>query len=292
MKVRRVTTTEQALEALAEHGSAAQPLAGGTDVMVQLSRNEISPEVLVPINDLAELSTVETNGGVRVGALVTHETLANGALGSGYRSIAEAAHTVGGWQTQAVGTLGGNICNASPAADTLPPLLVHDAEVELRSRRGSRTLGLEEFLVGRRETLRAPDELLVAVGLSPVTERSGDAYLKVGRRSAVEVAIVGLAMRLVFDDQARVSEARIALASVAAAPLRVRAAETLLEGEALDGHLLDEVSAAVLGAISPIDDLRASATYRRLLVPGLVRRAAGVCARRAGVSSPGEEVYQ
>lgn len=292
MKVRRVTDTEQALEALAEHGSAAQPLAGGTDVMVQLSRNEISPEVLVPIHELAELSTVETNGGVRVGALVTHETLANGALGPAYRSVAEAAHTVGGWQTQAVGTLGGNICNASPAADTLPPLLVHDAEVELRSRTGSRSLGLDEFLVGRRETLRTPDELLVSVGLAPTALRSGDVYLKVGRRSAVEVAIVGLAMRLDFDEDESVSQARIALASVAPVPLRVRTAEALLEGEALDGPLLDDVSAAVLGAISPIDDLRASASYRRLLVPGLVRRAAGICARRAGVSNPREEVYQ
>lgn len=260
--------------------------------MVQLSRNEISPEVLVPIHELAELSAIGIDGGVSIGALVTHETLAHGALGSGYRSVAEAARTVGGWQTQAVGTLGGNICNASPAADTLPPLLVHDAQVELRSRKGSRTVGLDEFLVGRRETLRAPDELLVSVGLAPAAERSGDAYLKVGRKGAVEVAIVGLAMRLVFDGNGNVSEARIALASVAPVPLRVRAAEVLLEGQALDGSLLDEASAAVLGAISPIDDLRASASYRRLLVPGLMRRAAGICARRAGVPTRVEEVHQ
>ena len=290
MKVRRVTTTEQALEALAEHGSAAQPLAGGTDVMVQLSRSEISPEVLVPIHELTELSAIETNGGARIGALVTHEVLAGGVLGSGYRSVAEAARTVGGWQTQAVGTLGGNICNASPAADTLPPLLVHDAQVELKSRAGSRSLGLDEFLVGRRQTLRAPDELLVAVGLSEAPPRSGDVYLKVGRRSAVEVAIVGLAMRLVFGEGERIAMARIALASVAPVPLRARKAEALLEGQALDGALLDEVSVAVLAAISPIDDLRASASYRRLLIPGLVRRAASTCARRAGVSYRVEEV--
>ena len=290
MKVRRVTTTEEALEALAELGSAAQPLAGGTDVMVQLSRSEISPEVLVPIHELEELSNIEVNGGPRVGALVTHETLAKGALGSAYRSVAEAAVTVGGWQTQAVGTLGGNICNASPAADTLPPLLVHDAEVELRSRTGMRTLSLGEFIVGRRETLREPDELLTAVGLAPGAERSGDVYLKVGRRGAMEVAIVGLAMRLVFDENETVSTARLALASVAPVPLRVRAAEALLEGQALDGSTLDLASEAVLEAINPIDDLRASASYRRLLIPGLVRRAAGMCAGRAGTSIEVEEV--
>ena len=290
MKVRRVTTIEQALDTLAEFGDAAQPLAGGTDVMIQLSRNEISPDLLVPIHELAELSTIETNGGARVGSLVTHEALAKGALGSSYRSVAEAAVTVGGWQTQTVGTLGGNICNASPAADTLPPLLVHDAEVRLQSKTESRSLSLDDFIVGRRETVRKPDELLMSVSLAPVAERSGDVYLKVGRRGAMEVAIVGYAMRLVFDDDETVLEARIALASVAAVPVRARAAESLIEGEVLDGSLLNDVSEAVLDEVDPIDDLRASAHYRRLLIPGLTRRAAGICAHRAGVSTELEGV--
>ena len=290
MKVRRVATTEEALEVLAEFGDAAQPVAGGTDVMIQLARNEISPDLLVPIHELGELSTIETNGGARIGSLITHEALAGGVLGSSYRSVAEAALTVGGWQTQTVGTLGGNICNASPAADTLPPLLVHDAEVLLRSKRQKRSLSLGDFIVGRRETMRQPDELLMSVSLAPAAERSGDVYLKVGRRGAMEVAIVGYAMRLVFDDDETVSEARIALASVAAAPVRARSAESLLEGRALDGALLDDVSEAVLDEIDPIDDIRASARYRRLLIPGLTRRAAGVCARRAGVSTELEGV--
>ena len=290
MKVRRVTTTEEALDTLAEFGDAAQPVAGGTDVMIQLSRNEISPDLLVPIHELGDLATIETNGGVQVGSLVTHESLAKGALGSSYRSVAEGAMTVGGWQTQTVGTLGGNVCNASPAADTLPPLLVHDAEVHLRSKTESRSLSLDDFLIGRRETVRRPEELLVSVSLAPVAERSGDVYLKVGRRGAMEVAIVGYAMRLLFDDDETVSEARIALASVAAVPVRARAAEGLLEGRALDGSLLADVSEAVLDAVDPIDDLRASARYRRRLIPGLTRRAAAICAQRAGVSTEMEGV--
>lgn len=284
MRVRRVETVEEALNTLAEFGDAAQPVAGGTDVMIQLSRNEISPDLLMPIHELAELSTIETNGVQRVGSLVTHEALAKGALGPSCESIAEAALTVGGWQTQTVGTLGGNICNASPAADTLPPLLVHDAEVQLRSSSGSRSLPLQDFFLGRRETVRQPDELLMSVSLAPAARRAGDVYLKVGRRGAMEVAVVGYAMRLVFDEEGKVSQARIALASVAPVPVRARAAESLLEGRHLDESTLTGVSEAILDAIDPIDDLRASASYRKLLIPGLTRRAAAICARRSGVS--------
>lgn len=285
MRVKRVETTEEALNTLAEFGDAALPVAGGTDVMIQLSRNEISPDLLVPIHEIAELSMIETNGGPCIGSLVTHETLAKGVLGSSYHSVAEAALTVGGWQTQTVGTLGGNICNASPAADTLPPLLVHDAEVQLRSNTGRRSLSLDDFFLGRRETVRQHDELLISVSLAPAAHRAGDVYLKVGRRGAMEVAVVGYAMRLVFDEDGTVSEARVALASVAPVPVRARGAESLLEGRQLDGSTLTGVSEAVLDAIAPIDDLRASASYRKLLIPGLTHRAAAICAQRAGVST-------
>ncbi len=285
MRVKRVETTEEALNTLAEFGDAAQPVAGGTDVMIQLFRNEISPDLLVPIHDIGELSTIETNGGPSIGSIVTHETLANGVLGSSYRSVAEAAVTVGGWQTQTVGTLGGNICNASPAADTLPALLVHDADVQLASNTGHRSLSLSDFFLGRRETVRQPDELLISVSLAPAADRAGDVYLKVGRRGAMEVAIVGYAMRLAFEEDGTVSQARIALASVAPVPVRARAAESVLEGRQLDGATLTGVSDAVLEAIDPIDDLRASARYRKLLIPGLTHRAAAICARRAGVST-------
>ena len=283
MRARRIASLEQALDVLTELGDEAQILAGGTDVMIQLQRGEIRPSTLVPIEPLSELGTIEVNGKVRLGSLVTHESLARDVLGPGYAAIRESAASVGGWQTQTVGTIGGNICNASPAADTMPSLLVHDAQVNLLSKAGQRSMPLIDFVLGRRQTARRPDELLVSIDLAPASSRSGDTYLKVGRRGAMEIAIVCLSMRLEFAEDGRVSEARVALASVAASPIRVRGAETLLEESLPDDGVAAAAAEAILAEISPIDDLRASARYRRLLVPGLTRRAIVKCAERAGI---------
>ncbi len=292
MQVRRVAATQEAVAVLRELGAEAQILAGGTDVMMQLIRGEISPGALLPISHLQELTTISRNGKLRLGALVTHEALANGLLGDKFISLREAAGLVGGWQTQTVGTIGGNICNASPAADTIPPLMIHDAEVALESHSGVRSLPLHEFLQGRRKTARRPDELLTHIDLAPPTEASGDVYLKVGRRSVMEVALVGYAMRLNFANDGSVTDARVALASVAAAPIRVRSAENSLAGQELTEEVVEAVSEAILSEISPIDDLRASAQYRRLLIPGLTRRALITCARRAAVVAELEETRE
>jgi len=289
MQVRRVTTIEEAVSVLAELGDQACVLAGGTDVMVQLQRGEIRPETLIPIEPLVDLTAVETNGAVRMGALVTHYQAASGALGSGFDSIRESAATVGGWQTQAVGTIGGNVCNASPAADTLPALLVHAAELILASSSGERRLPLSKFLQGRRQTARRPDELLTHIEVENPPPQSGDTYLKVGRRGAMEVAIAGLAMRLVFNTQGLIEDARVALASLAAVPFRAAAAESILTGAPPNMAAAAEAADALLGEISPIDDLRSSARYRRLLIPGLTARAIAHCATRAGVAAEIQE---
>lgn len=290
MRLERVETVENALSRLADLGEDAQLIAGGTDVMIQLARGQLTPEVLIPIHRLPGLSDVDVNGTVRVGALVTHETVAGGALGAGFAGLGEAAATVGGWQTQTVGTIVGNLCNASPAADTVPPLIVHDAQVCLRSAAGERKVSIDDFLVGRRQTSRRPDEMVTAIELGAPEPNSGDVYLKVGRRGAMEVAIVGLAMRLVFGEGARVATARIAVASVGAKPTRSTAAEVRLQGKEVNPETAAEVAGAILANIDPIDDLRASARYRRQLIPGLTRRALIRCANRASVDIELEEV--
>ena len=290
MKFRSTDTIDEALDALKELGDAGQVLAGGTDVMIQLARRELQPGTLIHIERLHELKDIHVNAGVRIGALVTHLRLAEGALPAGYAAMVEGARTVGGWQTQAVGTVGGNVCNASPAADIVPPLLVHDAVVTLRSRAGERTLPLDEFILRRRTTARRPEELLTAITLAPPRERSGDVYLKVGRRGAMEIAIVGLAVRLAFDAAGAVVNARIAVGSVGPAAIRVPAAEAVLQGGALDCEALDAGAAAVLEIISPIDDVRGSAAYRRRVIPQLLRRAVHRCAERAGVETTPEGV--
>lgn len=281
MELSAVESVDEALEVLSHRGDGCQVLAGGTDVMMQLARGEIAPAVLLHVEGVAELRIVAANGATRIGSLVTHRELARGRLGAGYQAVAESAGTVGGLQTQVVGTIGGNVCNASPAADTLPALLVHDAELLLRSSAASRTVALQEFIVGRRATTRAPDELLTAITLAAPAARSGDVYLKVGRRSAMEVAIVGLAMRLTFDTAGVVGDARVAVASVGPRPIRSAAAEAALVGGAGDPESIRVAAEALLRDIDPIDDVRGTAAYRRRVIPGLLGRAAEICAQRA-----------
>ena len=172
MDFRRTDDIEEALASLAELGSDAQVLAGGTDVMIQIQRGELDPGTLVHIERVDSIGEITENGRLTVGALATHLELSrHPALLDRYPSISYSASLVGGWQTQAVGTIGGNVCNASPAADLLPPLLVHGARVLVASQdRGERELPLSDFVVGRRSIAREPDELVTGFSLDPVEE--------------------------------------------------------------------------------------------------------------------------
>lgn len=278
MEFTKAKTLDEALAARAEWGTDGQLLAGGTDVMVQFQHGEIHPSALIHIERVPELSGVSTNGRTTLGALTTHRTLATDAvLVAAHPALAASAATVGGWQTQAVGTLGGNVCNASPAADTVPALLVADAHLTLRSADGERRLRLDDFILDRRRTALGPDELLTTIDLAPIPAGSAETYLKLGRRGAMEVAVVGLAVRLAFGDDGAVTDARIAVCSLAPSPLRVADAEAALVGSALDADSLDAAAAALLDTVSPIDDARASAHYRRRALRGLLGRAAEQC---------------
>lgn len=277
-----VESLKQGVDALESLGESAQILAGGTDVMIQIERDEIKPSTLLHIGRLAELTKFYNDKNLKIGALVSHSKLAESMSSLGYPSIAEAAATVGGWQTQSIGTIGGNVCNASPAADVVPPLLVHDSTITLVSANGKREIALDDFILGRRVTARRPDEILTNLTLVQAGKKSGDVYLKVGRRSAMEIAIVGIAVRLDFDVKGVVERARIALASVGPRSMRVRQAEEVLEGIKPDREVLDESAARILDAVSPIDDLRGSEGYRRKVIPRLLRRAVEMCGERAG----------
>lgn len=284
MEFRSAGTVSETLEWLTELGPEAQILAGGTDVMIQHLRGEISPSVLLHIERIGDLRGVAPDSGVvAVGPLTTHLELAtHDLLRREFPAVAEAAATVGGWQTQAVGTLGGNICNASPAADMAPPLLVADTVVTLGSGRGRRTVALDDFFLGRRATVRDPDELVVGLSLCRPPARSGETYLKVGRRGAMEVAIVGLAARLWFaEDGQTVAAARLAMCSVAPRPIRVKDAEAVLTGSRLEPEAVREAGRILTGAASPIDDVRATAAYRQRVIAPLMERAVAVCRARA-----------
>ncbi len=284
MDFRRAGTTDEIVSILAEVGPDATLLAGGTDVMVQYLRGEIAPKLLVHIEQVDELAGVdEADGRVDIGALTTHLTLSEDpVIRRTVPGLAEAASQVGGHQTQAVGTVGGNLCNASPAADTAPPLLVADAELRLRSAAGTRTVPLDRFFLGRRHTARRPDEVLTSIAVRPLPSHAGETYLKVGRRGAMEVAIVGLAARLVLDDDGDVvTDARLAVCSMAPRPLRLPDAERLLVGSRGEPEAVAAAADAVQETTEPIDDARARAAYRRRLVPRLLAEAVRLCMRRA-----------
>lgn len=278
MQFCRATTLEAALAARSDWGGDGRILAGGTDVMVQYMRREIAPKALIHIEGVDSLSSVTMNGGTTVGALTTHRTLATTpALVARHPALAAAARTVGGWQTQVKGTIGGNVCNASPAADTVPPLLVADAHVTLSSATGERRLAVQDFVLDRRMTALAQDELLTSIDLEPLPANSAEVYLKLGRRGAMEVALVGLAVRLGFSDDGVVDSARIAFCSVGPTPRRIPDAEAALLGTELDAGSLDAAGAALMAAATPIDDARATASYRRRTLRGLLARAARQC---------------
>lgn len=281
MRFHRATTLDEALDLLAKEGDQARILAGGTDVMVQYQRGEISPESLVHIEGIAGLDGVAiSNGSLSMGALVTHRRVRTEPdLAGSLPALAEACATVGGWQTQEVGTVAGNVCNASPAADTIPPLLVADARVELRSITGKRLLPLADFILGRRQTACRPDEMVTAIEVESLPTNSSEVYLKVAPRSGMEVALVGLALRLTLSGD-QVEDARIAVCATSEVPFRAGEAESILASEGLGADALGEAGARLAAASSPIDDHRASAAYRRRVLSPLLARAVDIARQR------------
>jgi len=276
----------EALATLAQLGPKVTILAGGTDVMVQYLRGDVTPSTLLHVRQLMELKGSRVGEVTDMGALTTHwEIVSNPALRRAHPALAEAAATVGGRQTQNAGTVGGNVVNASPAADLLPALLVSGAGVTLKSALATRELTVEEFVVGRRSTQRRPEELVTRFSLQPVGPRTGETYLKIGRRGAMEVAIVGLAMRLAFDEEGVVVDARVAACAVGPRPFRSREAEARLVGSKLEKATVQEAGELLRGTAAPIDDSRATAAYRSRLLAPLLARATSTCLARASVEA-------
>jgi len=256
-----VLTPRSLAEALALRAerTGAVPIAGGTDVMVELNFDRRRPDALLNLNEVSELrGWTRENGTLRLGAGLTYAEVEHSELASLLPALAEAARTVGSPQIRNRGTVGGNLGTASPAGDALPPLLVEGAEVEVASVRGSRRLPLQEFVTGVKRNALADDELIVAVHLRPTG--APQTFMKVGPRNAMVIAVCSLALAV---DRER-GEARAAFGSAAPVP-------TLVAG-ALDGF-----ADRVAGAASPIDDVRGTAAYRRHALRVLASRAIERC---------------
>jgi CO/xanthine dehydrogenase FAD-binding subunit len=265
------------VEAARMKAAGAMVLAGGTDVYpAHVGRPFERP--VVDIGALAELQGIaETPQGYRIGALTRWADVAAAELPSGFDGLRAAAREVGSVQVQASGTIGGNLCNASPAADGVPPLLTLDASVELASGRGSRVLGLEEFLTGYRQTALEPDELLTAVLVPREMAHASSAFGKLGLRRYLVISIVMVAATLAVGNDGMVERARVAVGACSPVARRLRELEVELEGRSVDEGLGALARAEHLTDLAPIDDVRATAEYRREAALTLVRRVVADC---------------
>jgi CO/xanthine dehydrogenase FAD-binding subunit len=228
---------------------------------------------ILDISAIAGLRGIsQAEDGLRIGALTTWTDLINAPLPPAYDALKQASRQIGGVQIQNRGTIAGNLCNASPAADGVPPLLALDAEVEVVSLKAMRRLPLSQFILGNRKTALQPDELLTAIHVPRPANGEQSVFLKLGARAYLVISIASVAANMALDAQGRIARARIAVGSCSAVPQRLKPLEHRLQGmvpadasRAVDHHML--------AALSPIDDVRASASYRREAVLTLIRRA-------------------
>jgi carbon-monoxide dehydrogenase medium subunit len=257
---------------LAAHPEA-RVIAGGTDVMVQLHSRVIRPCPLISLRALPGLDGIEVGeGGTWIGAatpiarLLDHPQLQQRAP-----VLVQAARVLGSPQIRNVATIGGNLCNASPCADTAPPLLVYEARAAIRGPLGQREIPLQEFFRGPGESALSPGEILEGLRLPPPRPGARGLFLK-KRRVRMDLSLASVAVALEFSG-GRCTRARIAAGSVAPTPLRLESVERLLEGQPLSDELIGQAAEAAAAAVDPIDDLRASEAYRRVIIAAYLRRA-------------------
>jgi carbon-monoxide dehydrogenase medium subunit len=267
-------TLSEALDLLDSGAPDVVPLAGGTNLIVDLRDRRRQAQVLMDVSRLPELRGIRReNGYIAVGGGSTIADLLADPLIAAYGApLRDAAQVFAGPLVRNRATIAGNLVDASPAADTAPPLLVLDAEIELVSKTGMRRLPLDEFLVGVRKTLRKPTELVLAVRWPVPPAHSTAAFYKTGLRRADAISVLSVALNVECDQQRRCSKARIALGAVAPRPIRAQAAEEALTGRTLGPDLLAQAASLASEATRPIDDIRGSAVYRRRVVEVLVRR--------------------
>jgi carbon-monoxide dehydrogenase small subunit/xanthine dehydrogenase small subunit len=267
----RPRSLEEALEILAQRAGQAVPMAGGTDVLVMAKDGSPGRDALFDLTGVPELRGIEERGGdLWVGALSTHSEMIESSLVKRHApALGQACAVIGGPQIRNRGTLGGNLANASPAADCVPPLYASDAVVELVSISERRDVRIEEFFTGRRETVLAPDELIAGVRI-PRREGLRSAFLRLGQRQAQAISKVSVAVAITFKD-GRPDWARVAFGAVGPTVIRARAAEKELLRGGPEG--LRAACAAAREAVKPIDDLRSTRDYRREMSAVLLERA-------------------
>ena len=257
--------------------SGGRPLAGGTDIVVQLKEAATRfpyPSFLVNLRGISELRGIEFSEteGLRIGAAATMAEIAESPLvRERYRALAEGAAVVGSLQTMNMATVGGNLCNAAPSADTAPALLAYEAQAVIVGPTGRRAVAIAEFFSGPGRTVLAPDELLAELRLPVPPPNTGAAYQRHTPRKQMDIAVVGVTAALTVDS-GTITRARIALGAVAPMPVRAPQAELALEGQPANEEAFARAAEIAAGECSPISDARGSAEFRRHLVRVITER--------------------
>lgn len=279
---------DEAVRLLAERGERARPIAGGTDIVVQMKENATRfpyPQCLVSLNRIPELKGIEftESFGLRIGAGVTMAEIAESpVVRERYAAIAEGAGVVGSWQTMNMATLGGNLCNAAPSADTAPALLAFGARATIAGPAGKRSIDLADLFAGPGQTTLGAGDVLTEILVPAPPPRTGSAYRRHTPRKQMDIAVVGVGAVVKLDGSDHVESARIALGAVAPKPIRAPKAEASLSGQSASDEAFARVAEIAAGECSPISDLRGSAEFRAHLVRVMVERIVRESVRRAG----------
>lgn len=282
MKYTLPTSVEEATAALAAN-SSAKVFAGATDVVPQMRSGRINPEVLIDLKGIAELSSVSSDATKwTIGAAVPTARLTEDPVFSAeFAGLSEAAGLIGSDQIQSRSSLGGNLCNGSPAADSVPAMVVNSARAVIAGPAGRRTIDVADVVTGPGSTSLAEGELLVAIEVDHKPANTGEAYLRITPRTEMDIAVVGVGVRVTLDDSGTCTAATIALGAVAPTVVRVPDAEAALVGSKLDDAALAACAAAASAACNPIDDMRGTIAYRTQVAGVLAKRAVLVAAKRA-----------
>jgi len=283
MRYEAPETVEKAAALLADSTGDTRVLAGGTDLLVQMRADIVDPALIVDIKRIAETRTVtEDKGGWRIGAAVTGAELKeHPRLKQVWPGVVEAANLIGSTQVQGRATLGGNLCNGSPAADSVPALIAAAAVAILAGPQGRRELPVEDVMLGPRKLALGKGEFVVSFRLPPRPPRSSDAYLRFIPRTEMDIAVVGAGVNLTLDGAGTVTDARVSLGAVAPRVLLVREAAAAIVGSRLDKPAQDRLEAAARAACAPIDDKRGTIEFRIQIAGVLARRAALIALDRA-----------
>jgi xanthine dehydrogenase FAD-binding subunit len=279
------TTVDEAVSLMSAGGDRAKVLIGGTDLIVQLREGLRQANVVVDVKRIPELMELDyqATGGLRLGAAVPCVRIyGDKAIKQAYPALADAAHIIGGWQIQSRASIGGNLCNASPAADSIPALIAHDTTCQIAGPSGRRSVPVSEFCVSPGRNCLARGEILTSIDFPAEAPRSSSAYLRFIPRNEMDIAVVGVGSSLQLSaDGQTIARARVALGAVAPTPVFAAAASDWLAGKPVSEATFQEAGELAKQAAKPISDRRGTAEYRTHLVGVLVKRTLAIAAERA-----------